>query len=68
MTEDRFKTGGGFEALGEIAESADKFVGRELGDYRIVGLIAEGGMGRVYRAERIDGSFERDSNYLSVCF
>ena len=60
MTEDRFKTGGGFEAQGEIAESADKFVGRELGDYRIVGLIAEGGMGRVYRAERIDGSFERE--------
>ena len=60
MTGDRFKTGGGFAALGEIAGSADRLVGRELGDYRIVGLIAEGGMGRVYRAERIDGSFERE--------
>ena len=60
MTDDRFKTGGGFDALGEIAEGADKLVGRELGDYRIIGLIAEGGMGRVYRAERVDGSFERE--------
>lgn len=60
MTEDRFRTGGGFEAFDAVAGSADKFIGRELGDYKIVGLIAEGGMGRVYRAERIDGSFERE--------
>lgn len=60
MTEDRFKTGGGFTAFDAVTESADNFIGRELGDYRIVGLIAEGGMGRVYRAERIDGSFERE--------
>ncbi len=34
--------------------------GRVLGDYRIKTLIGEGGMGRVYRAERADGKFERD--------
>ncbi len=42
------------------AGEQDPFIGRELDDYRIVSLIAEGGMGRVYRARRIDGSFERD--------
>lgn len=56
----RFKTGGGLEALGDFADDADKLIGRELGDYRVLSLIAEGGMGRVYRAERIDGSFERE--------
>ena len=60
MTEDSFVTGGGFKAFGEIAENADKLIGKELGSYRITSLIAEGGMGRVYRAERVDGSFERE--------
>ena len=58
--DDPFATGGAFDALSAAhVDKKDTFVGRELGDYRITGLIAEGGMGRVYRADRIDGSFER---------
>src|SRR6056297_3806938 len=42
-----------------VLEDID-FVGTELGDYRITGSIGAGGMGKVYRAKRIDGSFERE--------
>lgn len=56
-----FRTGGGLDALQDIDRTRlDSMDGRVLGDYRITGLIAEGGMGRVYRAERVDGSFERE--------
>lgn len=33
--------------------------GEVLGAYRVLGLLGEGGMGRVYLAERADGEFER---------
>jgi serine/threonine-protein kinase len=33
--------------------------GTRLGAWRIVGLIGRGGMGEVYRAERVDGGFEQ---------
>lgn len=64
MTEDThespFRTGGAIDAFREIGEELpDGLLGQVLGEYRITGLIAEGGMGRVYHAERIDGIFER---------
>ncbi len=59
--DDLLKTGGALGVFAEVTGGSDEqFVGRDLGDYRITGLIAEGGMSRVYRAERTDGSFERE--------
>ena len=55
------ETGGGLDLLADISVLEDiDFVGKELGDYRITGSIGAGGMGKVYRAKRIDGSFERE--------
>jgi serine/threonine protein kinase len=41
------------------ASSAQAWVGRTLGAFRIVALVGEGGMGAVYRAVRADGLYER---------
>jgi tetratricopeptide (TPR) repeat protein len=58
---DPFSTGAGLGILSELSASDDEaLLGRELDGYRITGFIAEGGMSRVYRATRVDGSFERD--------
>ena len=55
------ETGGGLDLLANISGMDEiDFVGKELGDYRITGSIGAGGMGKVYRAKRIDGSFERE--------
>jgi len=63
MTKDRFSTGGGLlqmDRLFDDADGPDPIIGRTLGSYRVEALLAEGGMGRVYRASRIDGSFDRN--------
>ena len=45
---------------GEIAEQAgNRWTGRLLGNYRIEGRIASGGMGVVFLARRSDAQFER---------
>ncbi|MEM1435093.1 MAG: serine/threonine-protein kinase [Pseudomonadota bacterium] len=55
-----FATGAGIAVLkGLDADRVDRLIGTALGDYRITGLLAEGGMSLVYRAEREDGSFQR---------
>ena len=38
----------------------DPWIGLELGPYRVEEMIGEGGMGRVYRATRVDGTFEAE--------
>jgi tetratricopeptide (TPR) repeat protein len=58
---DPFSTGAGLGVFLELStDNQETLVGRELDGYRITRFIAEGGMSSVYRASRIDGSFERD--------
>ncbi len=58
--DDVFKTGGGLDGLQDaLAPGADPLIGQSVGNYRIEDLIAEGGMGRVYRGRRDDGQFDR---------
>ena len=42
----------------EPIDGAEAFLPERLGAYRIIGLLGRGGMGSVYRAERVDGSFQ----------
>lgn len=50
-----FQTGGAFhETLDDTAVPA------QIGAYKITGLIGRGGMGAVYRGERVSGDFDHD--------
>lgn len=58
--DDPLSTGGALGVLTDLRQhTADPMLGRRLGDYEVTGLIAEGGMGRVYEGRRADGSFDR---------
>ncbi|MEM1434748.1 MAG: tetratricopeptide repeat protein [Pseudomonadota bacterium] len=64
---DQLRPGAGLEIYvqvvgtdGETRAGPQGLVGRQLGDYRLTAFIAAGGMSQVYRAQRADGSFERD--------
>ncbi len=53
------------EAEGPLDDAAplppapdDPWLGSRVGPYRIDAAVGEGGMGRVYRARRVDGAFE----------
>ena len=59
--QDLFKTGGGLSGLKDALDNDnDPLVGQTFGAYRISALLAEGGMGRVYRGVRDDGQFDRE--------
>lgn len=42
------------------ADPAQHLIGKQLGGYRLTSLLGQGGMGLVFRAERIDGRFDRE--------
>ena len=41
------------------AKTQHSWIGRRLGPWRVLSLIASGGMGNVWRAERADGQYEQ---------
>ena len=58
---DEFVTGRGLEIARAVVEQKDdELIGHTLGAYQITALIAQGGMSRVYKGQRIDGTFDRD--------
>jgi len=43
----------------DAVRACDPLLGRRLGPFRVTEKIADGGMGSVYRAERVEGGFEQ---------
>ncbi|MGC2235030.1 MAG: protein kinase [Pyrinomonadaceae bacterium] len=48
-----------FSAVLHNGEGAKTFIGRHIGNYKIVGELGAGGMGAVFLAERADGAFSQ---------
>ncbi len=59
-SDDLFATGGAIEVARSAIAKQAQLVGRTVGNYEILNVIAEGGMGLVCRARRSDGTFERE--------
>ncbi|MBX7169598.1 MAG: serine/threonine protein kinase [Pyrinomonadaceae bacterium] len=45
--------------FGDESKLPNNFIGKQIGKYKLIKLIGEGGMGAVFLAERTDGEFEQ---------